>query len=209
MTIWIGLTGGIGSGKSQAAAEFSLLGVPVIDADAVSRSLTTENGLALPAIRQTFGDDVFDASGSLNRAALRTRVFRSDHDKQGLESLLHPLIIAEIERQQQAEPAVTPYGVIDIPLLVEQPAFRRLVSRILVIDCAEEEQIRRVQLRSGLAKAEICQIIAAQASRRHRLQYADDVVGNHVGVAVLAEKLQRLHGYYQAVSVRKLKQEFC
>ena len=209
MTIWIGLTGGIGSGKSQAAAEFSLLGVPVIDADAVSRSLTTENGLALPAIRQTFGDDVFDASGSLNRAALRARVFRSDHDKQGLESLLHPLIIAEIERQQQAEPAVTPYGVIDIPLLVEQPAFRRLVSRILVIDCAEEEQIRRVQLRSGLAKAEICQIIAAQASRRHRLQYADDVVGNHVGVAVLAEKLQRLHGYYQAVSAKKLKQEFC
>ena len=209
MTIWIGLTGGIGSGKSQAAAEFSLLGVPVIDADAVSRSLTTENGLALPAIRQTFGDDVFDASGSLNRAALRARVFRSEHDKQELESLLHPLIIAEIERQQQAEPAVTPYGVIDIPLLVEQPAFRRLVSRILVIDCAEEEQIRRVQLRSGLAKAEICQIIAAQASRRHRLQYADDVVGNHVGVAVLAEKLQRLHGYYQAVSAKKLKQEFC
>ena len=209
MTIWIGLTGGIGSGKSQAAAEFSLLGVPVIDADAVSRSLTTENGLALPAIRQTFGDDVFDASGSLNRAALRARVFRSEHDKQELESLLHPLIIAEIERQQQAEPAVTPYGVIDIPLLVEQPAFRRLVSRVLVIDCTEEEQIHRVQLRSGLAKAEICQIMAAQASRRHRLQYADDVVGNHVGVAVLAEKLQRLHGYYQAVSAKKLKQEFC
>ena len=209
MTIWIGLTGGIGSGKSQAAAEFSLLGVPVIDADAVSRSLTTENGLALPAIRQTFGDDVFDASGSLNRAALRARVFRSEHDKQELESLWHLLISAEIERQQQAEPAVTAYGVIDIPLLVEQPAFRRLVSRVLVIDCAEEEQIRRVQLRSGLAKAEICQIIAAQASRRHRLQYADDVVGNHVGVAVLAEKLQRLHGYYQAVSAKKLKQEFC
>ena len=199
MTVWVGLTGGIGSGKSQAAAVFMSLGVPVIDADAISRSLTAEGGLALPEIRRVWGDEVFEVSGSLNRAALRARVFSSSQDKLQLEAVLHPLIVTQIVKQQQAEPKATVYGVVDVPLLIEQPAFRALVSRVLVVDCSEAEQIRRVVLRNGLPENEVRQIMSTQASRRVRVSHADDVVGNHAGVKELAQKLQRLHVYYQAV----------
>ncbi|OSI15109.1 dephospho-CoA kinase [Neisseria dentiae] len=196
MTYWVGLTGGIGSGKSQAAAEFARLGVPVIDADEVSRSLTADHGAALPEIRARLGNELFDTKGRLNRAALRDRVFRRPQAKQVLESIMHPLILAEIRRRQSEAEQV--YGVIDIPLLIEQPAFSVLAHRILVVDVSEATQIERVQSRSGLDTGEIKRIMASQACRRERLLAADDVLPNEGTLAELAVKVQRLHRYYRA-----------
>ena len=198
MTVWIGLTGGIGSGKSQAAAEFVRLGVPHIDADALSRSLTVDGGAALPAIRQAFGDAVFDSESRLNRAALRDEVFRRPEARQQLEQILHPLILAAIQAQQQQYTDAA-YGIIDIPLLVEQAHFLALVERVLVVDVEEATQIRRVQARSALAEEEVRRIIATQAPRRQRLLYADDILCNEGSADELAEKVQRLHRFYQAV----------
>lgn len=196
MTYWVGLTGGIGSGKSQAAAEFARFGVPVIDADAVSRSLTADNGAALPEIRNKLGDELFDTEGRLNRAALRDRVFRRPQSKQVLESIMHPLILAEIRQRQSAAEQV--YGVVDIPLLIERPVFARLADRILVVDVSETTQIERVHNRSGLETEEIKRIMASQARRSDRLLAADDVLPNEGTLAELAVKVQRLHRYYQA-----------
>ena len=167
MTAWVGLTGGIGSGKSQAAAEFARLGVPVIDADAISRSLSADNGAALPAILATFGASVFHEPGRLNRAALRDLVFRRPEEKARLEAVMFPLIIEAIRQQQQRHSEAV-YGILDIPLLVEEPLFRTLVQRVLVIDVPEAVQITRVAQRSGLSEAEIKRIMAAQAGRRQR-----------------------------------------
>ena len=197
MTVWIGLTGGIGSGKSKAAAEFARLGVPLIDADAVSRSLTAENGAALPAIRAAFGDDLFDETGRLKRAALRDLVFRQPEAKQQLEALMFPLIIAGIRMQQQAYPAAL-YGIIELPLLVGYPQFLALVERVAVVDVSAPIQIERVQQRSGLSEDEIKRIMVTQAGRNERLRTADDVVGNEGSPQALAEKIARLHRYYQA-----------
>lgn len=196
-TYWVGLTGGIGSGKSQAAAEFIRLGIPVIDADAVSRALTADNGRALPEIRRVFGSELFDTEGRLKRAVLRDMIFRRPEAKQQLEALMHPLILQEILMQQsRCQDSV--YGIIDIPLLVEQPVFSVLVQRVLVIDVCENSQIERVKQRSGLDEAEIKRIMAAQACRRDRLLAADDVLPNEGTVQELAGKVGRLHRFYHA-----------
>lgn len=197
MTVWIGLTGGIGSGKSMAAAEFARMGVPLIDADAVSRSLTADEGAALPAIRADFGKDLFDEEGRLNRAALRDLVFSRPEAKAKLEAVMFPLIIAGIQAQQQ-QYAAAAYGVIELPLLVGYPQFSALVDRIAVVDVAEQTQIARVQQRNGLSEAEIKRIIATQAARADRLRAADDVLSNEGSPEALAEKIRRLHAYYQA-----------
>lgn len=201
MTAWVGLTGGIGSGKSQAAAEFARLGVPVIDADAISRSLSADNGAALPAILATFGASVFHEPGRLNRAALRDLVFRRPEEKARLEAVMFPLIIEAIRQQQQRHSEAV-YGILDIPLLVEEPLFRTLVQRVLVIDAPEAVQITRVAQRSGLSEAEIKRIMAAQAGRRQRCRAADDVIGNEVSLEMLAAKAERLHRYYRALFSR-------
>ena len=195
MTVWVGLTGGIGSGKSQAAAAFVALGMPHIDADALSRSLTADNGKALPAIRETIGAHVFESEGRLNRAALREEVFRRPQTKAMLEALMFPLILQEI-RLQQAQYQEAIYGIIDVPLLVENPPFLALVQRVLVIDVDEATQIERVKQRNGLSEDEIRRIMASQASRRERLLHADDVIKNDGSLNELAEKIQRLHRYY-------------
>ncbi|ASK27604.1 dephospho-CoA kinase [Neisseria chenwenguii] len=198
MTVWIGLTGGIGSGKSSVAARFFKLGVPHIDADAVSRSLTADGGKALPLIRAAFGVGMFDSEGRLNRAALRDEVFRRPQSKKTLESIMFPLILEEIGVKQTQYPQAV-YGIVDVPLLIEQPQFSALVKRVLVIDVAETVQIRRVQQRSGLGESEIRSIMATQASRRDRLLYADDVLSNEGSEAELAEKISRLHNFYRHV----------
>lgn len=196
MTVWIGLTGGIGSGKSSAAAEFYALGVPHIDADAISRNLTAESGAALPYIEAAFGKHMFDEEGRLNRAALRDLVFKRPEAKIELEALIYPLLLNEMCAQQQAYEHEV-YGILDVPLLVEKKPFLALVSRVLVIDVPEEEQIRRVQLRSGLGEGEIRRIMAAQATRKERLLYADDVLDNSGTFEQLLEKVRRLHHCYQ------------
>ena len=199
MTLWIGLTGGIGSGKSQAAKIFSDLGVPHIDADALSRSLTADNGIALPAIRRLFGNKVFHTQNSPNRAALRDLVFRRPQAKKELEEVLLPLILNEIKSAKTRYPSAT-YGIIDVPLLIENPEFLAAVDRVLVIDVSEATQILRVQQRSGLDTEEIKRIMNTQANRKTRLLYADDVLENEGTLSELTQKIQGLHRFYLGYS---------
>ncbi|MDO4998231.1 MAG: dephospho-CoA kinase [Neisseria sp.] len=196
MTFWIGLTGGIGSGKSQVADLFRAANIPVIDTDAISRQLTAADGIALPAIRQQFGDAVFDGE-TLNRAALRHIVFHETRAKQQLENIIFPLIRQQIAAEKHANQHAL-YGIIDIPLLTENRASYPDLARVLLIDCPEETQIQRVMARSGLSPAEVKRIIANQASRAERYAIADDIIRNQGTLAELANKIQRLMRFYHA-----------
>ena len=196
MTAWVGLTGGIGSGKSQAAACFALLGVPVIDADAVSRTLTqTPDSEALRQIRQTFGDAVIDSVGCLNRAAMREYVFADEQARQRLEAILHPLIYREIERQKAACTAA-PYGIIELPTLTEHPIFRRLVQRVLLVQSDEKTRVQRVMARNSLTEAAVRAIMQAQAGDEQRLALADDCLVNQGSPEDLSQAVQRQHRIY-------------
>ena len=198
MTVWIGLTGGIGSGKSQVAADFSALGVPRIDADAISRQLTqTASNAALQQIREQFGDSALTISGCLNRGYMRERVFADKREKAKLEAILHPLIFAEIERQQQDFQAA--YGVVEIPTLVEHPIFQSLVARILVVTCPESVRVQRVMARNGLTEAAVRAIMASQASDEARLRVADDVIANTGNLQDLQQAVEWQHRAYLAL----------
>ena len=196
MTAWVGLTGGIGSGKSQAAACFALLGVPVIDADSVSRILTqTPDSEALRQIRQTFCEVVIDSAGCLNRAAMREYVFADEQARQRLEAILHPLIYREIERQKAACTAA-PYGIIELPTLAEHPVFRRLVQHVLLVQCDEKTRVQRVMARNGLTEAAVRAIMQAQAGDEQRLALADDCLVNQGSPEDLSQAVQRQHRIY-------------
>ena len=198
MTVWIGLTGGIGSGKSQVAADFSALGVPRIDADAISRQLTqTASNAALQQIREQFGDSALTISGCLNRGYMRERVFADKREKAKLEAILHPLIFAEIERQQKDFQAA--YGVVEIPTLVEHPIFQSLVARILVVTCPESVRVQRVMARNGLTEAAVRAIMATQASDEARLRVADDVIANTGSLQDLQQAVEMQHRAYLAL----------
>ena len=198
MTVWIGLTGGIGSGKSQVAADFSALGVPRIDADAISRQLTqTASNAALQQIREQFGDSALTISGCLNRGYMRERVFADKREKAKLEAILHPLIFAEIERQQKDCQAA--YGVVEIPTLVEHPIFQSLVARILVVTCPESVRVQRVMARNGLTEAAVRAIMATQASDEARLRVADDVIANTGSLQDLQQAVEMQHRAYLAL----------
>lgn len=193
----VGLTGGIGSGKSITAALFAQLGVAVVDADAVARELTEANGAAIPAIKQAFGSDVAAADGSLDRAAMRRLVFADAARRGQLEAILHPMIRAACDaRRDAAFMAGVPYVVMEMPLLVESGNRPDHLDRVVVVDCSEEMQIKRVMTRSGLAAAEVEAIMAAQATRQQRLQAADDVIHNDAGLDVLREQVNVLHAKY-------------
>ena len=196
MTIWIGLTGGIGSGKSQAAAGFLSLGVPVVDADQVSRSLTADGGAALPAIYETFGAAVFHHPESINREALRSRVFADEAEKAKLEGLMFPLILAGLA-EKMAVLDQAPFVILDVPLLVEQPVFRRLVDRVLVVEAEVQQRIERVRLRSGLDERAVRQIMAVQASDGQRRWAADDILLNNGSLVGLQQKVHRLYAFYR------------
>lgn len=173
----VGLTGGIGSGKSTVAAMLARRGALVVDTDAISRSLTAPGGAAIEALRREFGPGFIDASGALDRARMRELVFREPAARQRLEALLHPLIRHETARQA-AEAAPGQIVVFDVPLLVESGRWREQVDAVLVVDCSEETQVRRVMARSGLARDAVERIIAQQASRVQRLAVADAVILN-------------------------------
>ena len=196
MAAWVGITGGIGSGKSMVAVDFCALGVPVLDADAESRRLTQTAGSdALRQIAAVFGSAAIDVSGCLNRAYMRERVFADIDARRRLENILHPLILDAI-REQQAQYADVPYGVVEIPNLAEHPAFQKLVSRVLVVDCPEFLRVKRVMQRSGLTEAAVRAIMAAQADDSERLRLADDVVSNTGSPEDLRQAVLRLHGVY-------------
>lgn len=204
----IGLTGGIGSGKSVAADRFAALGAAVIDADAVAHELTRPGDAAMAQIRKAFGADVLAPDGSLDRAAMRRRVFADAGERQRLEAILHPLIRAECDaRRDAAWAAGAPYVVMVIPLLVE-PGLQsggqtRRFDRVAVVDCPEEMQISRVVARNGLRRAEVLAIMSVQATRAQRLAAADDVMLNDNDIEGLHLQVALLHENYCALAGKK------
>jgi len=194
----VGLTGGIGSGKSTVADCFAALGVPVIDTDVIARDLTAPDGAALAAIRAAFGEAVMQADGTLDRAALRRRVFADTAARHHLEAILHPRIRQAV--QQALATLAAPYALIVIPLLVETGGYQDVLNRVLVVDCPEDVQIARVKARSGLTHDEVQAILAAQAGRAERLAEADDVIVNTATPAELCTEVARLHQHYLALA---------
>jgi dephospho-CoA kinase len=194
----VGLTGGIGSGKSAAADEFARLGATVVDTDAIAHQLTRAGGAAIAEVRRAFGDDCIAADGAMDRDKVRALVFADAAAKQRLEAILHPLIRAESERRIAA--ANGPYVVYVVPLLVESGDYRRRVQRVLVVDCPEAIQIERVQARSKLSVEQVRAIIASQAPRAARLAAADDVIDNSGTIAALRKQIAELHAQYLALA---------
>lgn len=175
----LGLTGGIGSGKSTVAGMFAALGAVIIDADAISRSLTASHGAAIATIKQQFGEAMIGADGSLNRSCMRDLVFTDSEAKKRLESIIHPLIKLEMQRQEQSALATGAKLVVyDIPLLVESQNWRATLNQVLVIDCLEQTQINRVMLRNTIKHQDVEKIIASQASRKMRNSAADILIFN-------------------------------
>jgi dephospho-CoA kinase len=194
VTFVVGLTGGIGSGKSAAADAFEKLGAAVVDTDRIAHDLTRAGGAAIAGVRALFGDAAIAADGAMDRKAVRERVFSDPASKRRLEALLHPMIRAESERQIAA--ATGPYVVHVVPLLVESADYRKRVQRVLVVDCPEALQVERVRARSGLSAAEVEAILRSQVSRAQRLAAADDVIDNSGTIAALQDQVRKLHQTY-------------
>jgi dephospho-CoA kinase len=198
MTLLIGLTGGIGTGKSTVCKLFAERGVAVIDADAIAKELVALDQPALQAIVQEFGKSIIDAQGRLRRDRLRSIVFSDPERRKRLEKLLHPLILEEM--LSRANRAGGPYCILCIPLLIET-AQSSAVDRVLVVDAPEALQIQRVIERDHLTIDEIKAIMQAQASREERLEAADDIIMNDSDITQLAEQVQDLHQKYLALPI--------
>jgi dephospho-CoA kinase len=198
MPFCVGVTGGIGCGKSLATDMFAALGAGVVDTDVISRELTRSGGSAMPAIERAFGPAYVMCDGSLDRARMRALVFADPAAKQKLEAILHPRI-RDASRQRIAD-AREPYLLIVVPLLLETGAYRDLVDRVLVVDCTEEQQIERTVERSGLAADEVRRIMRAQMTRAERLKHADDVLPNDGTIEALKTTVAALHQKYLAAS---------
>ena len=191
----VGLTGGIGSGKSTVAMLFAEHGAGIIDTDAIAHQLTQANSKAVAVIWAAFGDEYIADDGALNRKKMRGLIFSDAAAKQRLELILHPLILEQVKSQLQQLQA-KPYVVIVVPLLPESPSFQQLVQRVLVVDCDENTQIARVIGRSQMNEIEVHAIITLQTPRAERLQLADDVIRNNGSLDNLAEQVTVLHERY-------------
>lgn len=189
----VGLTGGIASGKSTVANLFAALGVPIIDTDLIAREVVAPGTALLARIAEELGPGVLTANGSLDRPGVRDLVFRNPAARAALESLTHPAIRAEMERQADASTA--PYSMLAIPLLVEKGS-KNVVDRILVVDCNEELQIGRLQARDGSTLEQARAILAAQATRQARIAAADDVIRNDGDLHALRDQVAKLHARY-------------
>jgi dephospho-CoA kinase len=194
MQFCVGLTGGIGSGKSSAASRFEELGATVVDTDRISHELTGAGGAAIDALRERFGAEFIAADGSLDRARMRDRVFRDPAARKELESVLHPMIRERTRASIVA--ARGPYVVVVVPLLFERGAFLDVVRRVLVVDCEEDVQVRRATARSGISPADVRRIMAAQLPRAERLAHADDVIDNNGSLEALRQAVSQLHERY-------------
>ena len=198
MTLLVGLTGGIGSGKSTVAQYFAQLGAPVIDADVIAKELVVPGAPALSLIKAQLGAQYFQTDGSLNRSLVREAIFKNPALKTQLESILHPLIQQELfNRAQQFSGS---YGIVCVPLLVENIQNYEWLDRILVIDLSEPLQIERASARDRLTSESIEATLKAQASRSQRLALADDVVVNDEDLEALQEKVRQLHHFYLSLS---------
>jgi dephospho-CoA kinase len=194
VTLVVGLTGGIGSGKSAAADEFAECGATVVDTDAIARELTEKGGAALALIERLFGPGFIEESGAMDRKKMRDHVFADPAAKRSLEALLHPMIREESGRRIAA--AGGPYVIHVVPLLIESPDYRSRVDRVLVVDCPEETQLARVRKRSGLSEEEVRAIMRTQVSRAERLAAADDVIDNRGSRDALRKQVAALHKKY-------------
>lgn len=198
MSFIVGLTGGIGSGKSTVADLFAQHGADIIDTDVIAHRLTQSGGTAIGAIRAAFGEDFITKDGALDRAKMRELIFSDTAAKQRLELILHPLILDQTKMQLRQRQARS-YIIIVVPLLPESPAFRQLLQRILVVDCDTNIQIARVIGRSRMSETEVRGIIAQQTPRAERLQLADDVIHNDAGLDNLVTQVAFLHEHYSSV----------
>lgn len=190
----VGLTGGIGCGKSTVADLFAERGASLVDTDVLAHQLTAPGGAAMPALLAEFGAQFATPDGAMDRARMRDLVFADPGARSRLETILHPMIRAATAAAAQA--ATGPYVIYVVPLLVESGNWRARVQRILAIDCAESTQIARVMARSHLPEAQVKAIMAAQATRQQRLEAADDVIDNDAGVDALLPQVDRLHAFY-------------
>jgi dephospho-CoA kinase len=191
----VGLTGGIGSGKSEAAKLFAELGAPVVDVDVISHELTTKGQATLKKIAQVFGKDILSSDGSLNRAALRQKVFADSKARKKLEAILHPAIYNKATERLE-ENASAPYQILAIPLLFESDRYLRIINRSLVIDSDTKLQIVRASKRDGLLEADIQKIIDVQMPREKRNALADDIILNDGSIEELKEKVKQVHEKY-------------
>jgi dephospho-CoA kinase len=198
----VGLTGGIGSGKSVVARLFAERGVTIVDTDQIARGLTIPGGAAMPDIIAEFGPDMADAQGAMDRARMRELVFREPDAKRRLEAILHPRIRDAVAAA--AAIATGPYTIFDVPLLVESGAWKDRVDRVLVVDCPEEVQVARVMARNGLPEDQVRAIMAAQVPRATRLAAADDIVNNGGQLEDLPPQIEHLHQLYLDFSKRKI-----
>jgi dephospho-CoA kinase len=195
----VGLTGGIGCGKSTVADLFAALGATIVDTDVIAHALTAPQGAAMPAIVAEFGPDFAQPDGALDRARMRTLVFSDATARARLEAILHPRIRAATEAAGQA--ATGAYVIYVVPLLIESGSWRERVTRVLAIDCSEDTQVARVMQRSHLSADEVRAIMATQVTRARRLAEADDVVDNDAGLDALRTQVQALHERYLALSL--------
>jgi len=191
----IALTGGIGSGKSEAARQFAALGVPIVDTDVIAHQLTAVGEPILTEIKHVFGDDFLSSDGALNRAKLRAHVFENSAERLKLEALLHPAIHERALKQlsdneNKLHPA---YQILVIPLLFESNRYDGVVNKILVIDCDENLQIKRATARSHMTESEIKKMMGAQVARAVRLALADEVIVNNGSLAELRENVTTIH----------------
>ncbi len=203
MTYVVGLTGGIGSGKTAVADAFAALGVEIVDADALAHRLSGASEPGFAAIRVAFGDAIVGADGELDRAALRRLVFADAAARRRLEAILHPLIRAETERQVRGWRGA--YGIVVVPLLLEHEGLRSIIDRILVVDCPEEEQVRRVVARSGLNVKEVRAIMATQLDRARRRASADDILDNSGTISAIAPQVQLLDQRYRELAAAQAR----
>lgn len=195
----VGLTGGIGSGKSTVADLFAKRGVTLVDTDVIAHRITAPQGLAMPSIATEFGPSFVAEDGSLDRARMRALVFSDETARKRLEAITHPLIRAETERQRQQAPG--PYVIVVVPLLVESGSWKTRVNRVLTVDCSVETQIERVMQRNAFTREQVLAIIARQATREARLAAADDVIVNDArSLEQLDVDVDQLHRTYVSLA---------
>ena len=203
--LFIGLTGGIGSGKTAVSDQLAQLGAGVVDTDLIAHQITAPNGIAIPLIQKQFGSEYIEASGALDRAKMRKLVFADSTARRALEAVTHPLIREETIRQaMELLEKNVPYLVFVVPLLIESGAWLPLLDYLVVVDCPEEVQIERVMHRSNLPREEVERILQAQASRDERLSQADVVIQNQGDLATLEVEVQDLHQKILQIQKNKL-----